>query len=265
MLERSGTIRTTITASEDGTHTFEVRKTIEGMEGRTAIVIELYPTLTAEKIYSMDISTMHLVNHMQEIGWKEVRILNLFSKVCDRKPLASNLIFDSKNLVYFEELLETEETADYDIVIAWGSTLDNNKVAKEMKIEFLKLLKEKGLEGQVKQFSVDDLQTRQQGCPHPLFLGLRHARETWHLENFPLERILSGLENGQDTDREKQAPGQEQGGSPAEEKEAGQDEKEEEIPPDGAENEPTGQTEAKKKRGRKPGRKNHGKNEESEE
>lgn len=194
MTEETGTIKTIVAASEDGKHTFEIQKILEGVKGKSAIVIELYPTLKASNIYRTDLSMMHLTNHLQELGWNRVRILNLFSEVFDGKPLASRLKFDVENLAFFEDILEGEDMAGYDIVIAWGTTLENHKEAKEMKLEFLKILEQKGLEGQVRQLAVDTLETAKQICPHPLFLGLRHARERWRLEKFPLQKVLKELE-----------------------------------------------------------------------
>lgn len=193
MTEEMNSITTTITASEDGKHTFEIQKVLEDAEGKTAVIIELYPTLTAKDINKMDISTLHLMNHVEELGWKEVKIINLFSTVFDRKPLAAKLQFDLENLTYFEDMLDALDSRVFDFVIAWGTTLENNKAAKEMKRQFLALLEQRGLEKQVMQFSVDSLETQKQLSPHPLYLGLRHAKETWKLVPFPLQSILKEL------------------------------------------------------------------------
>ena len=194
MLEENSTVTTRITASEDTKRTFEVQKVWEDAEGRSAIVIELYPTLHISEGNRMDLSMMHLLNHVEELGWKDVRILNLFSTVFDRKPLAKQLKMDEENLAYFQKVLEQPDIKESDIVVAWGTTLENNQNAREMKKKFLSLLVQKGLGGQVKQFSVDTLETLQQISPHPLYLGLRHAREEWKLENFPLSKVLKELE-----------------------------------------------------------------------
>lgn len=194
MTKANSVVKTQITASEDGAHTYEVQKIFEGMEGKTAIVIELYPTLKYSDINRLDLSAMHLLNHAGETGWNRVRIVNLFSTVFERKPLARQLQFDTENLEYFEKMLGAEDCKDCDIVVAWGTTLDNHKAAREMKSAFLQLLEQKGLAEQVKQFAVKTLETNEQISPHPLFLGLRHAREVWSVEKFPLRKVLQELE-----------------------------------------------------------------------
>ena len=75
----------TAVGSDDGTHTYEIQRKWRE-KGKNSLVVELYPTLTASRCGSMDVSTMHLINHVQELGWGEVRIVNLYSKVFSEKP-----------------------------------------------------------------------------------------------------------------------------------------------------------------------------------
>lgn len=105
--------------SDDGINTYEIRRKW-AEKGKKALVIELYPTLTADQCGNMDVSTMHLMNHVQELGWGEVRIVNLYSKVFSEKPTVSQLSEDDNNLSYIEEILEEQDIGGYDIVIAWG-------------------------------------------------------------------------------------------------------------------------------------------------
>ena len=57
------------------------------------------------------------------------------------------------------------------------------------------MLKEKGLEEQVMHIITDSLDTNGQTGAHPLYLGLRHAKETWQLQPYPLEKVLDELKN----------------------------------------------------------------------
>lgn len=107
----------TAVGSDDGTHTYEIQRKWEE-KGKKSLVVELYPTLTASKCGSMDVSTMHLMNHVQELGWGEVRIVNLYSKVFSEKPKVNELEEDSSNLSYIEEILEEPDIGEYDIIIA---------------------------------------------------------------------------------------------------------------------------------------------------
>lgn len=96
MIKKQSSMETTVVASDDGKHTFEIlRKWDESR--RTGIVIELYPTISAEKACEMDLSTMHLMNHVRDFDWGAVRIVNLYSAVFTGKPTASMLRQDMEN------------------------------------------------------------------------------------------------------------------------------------------------------------------------
>lgn len=177
--------------SDDGRSTYEIhRKWAE--KGKKALVIELYPTLTADKCGSMDVSTMHLMNHVQELGWSEVRIVNLYSRVFSEKPTVSRLSADDNNLSYIEEILEEKDIGGYDIVIAWGNTLISHRQTIQAKTDLLNMIKEKGLAEQVKCIVTDNLKA---DGVHPLYLGLRHSKDIWSLQPFPLEKVLDELES----------------------------------------------------------------------
>lgn len=156
--------------------------------------MELYPTLTASKCGSMDVSTMHLMNHVQELGWGEVRIVNLYSKVFSEKPKVNELEEDSSNLSYIEEILEEPDIGEYDIIIAWGSTLTTHKPTIHAKADLLAMMKGKGLTKQVKCIATGSLKA--EGV-HPLYLGLRHSKDVWKLKPYPLEKALQDLKCGE--------------------------------------------------------------------
>lgn len=193
MRTESFAMETTIVTSEDGAHTFEIKRTWENGEKGKAIVTELYPTLDLEHKENFDLSTMHLINHVKELGWSEVRIINLFSKVFTYKPSSQRLAIDIENQAYIEEILEEAEIKEYDIVICWGSTLQQNKATQEMKKEILTMIESKGLAKQTKEITVDTFITSQGLSPHPLYLGLRHAKERWLLQEFDITAELKKL------------------------------------------------------------------------
>lgn len=177
--------------SDDGINTYEIRRKWAEKE-KKALVIELYPTLTADQCGNMDVSTMHLMNHVQELGWGEVRIVNLYSKVFSEKPTVSQLSEDDNNLSYIEEILEEQDIGGYDIVIAWGNTLISHRQTIQAKTDLLNMIKEKGLAEQVKCIVTDNLKA---DGVHPLYLGLRHSKDVWSLQPFPLEKVLDELES----------------------------------------------------------------------
>ena len=177
--------------SDDGINTYEIRRKW-AEKGKKALVIELYPTLTADQCGNMDVSTMHLMNHVQELGWGEVRIVNLYSKVFSEKPTVSQLSEDDNNLSYIEEILEEQDIGGYDIVIAWGNTLISHRQTIQAKTDLLTMIKDKGLAKQVKCIVTNNLKA---DGVHPLYLGLRYSKDIWSLQPFPLEKVLNELES----------------------------------------------------------------------
>lgn len=178
--------------TDDGRNTYEIHRKLGG-KGKKSLVIELYPTITADKCGRMDLSTMHLLNHAEELGWSEIRNVNLYSKVFAVKPTAGQLEEDTENISYIETILEEEDIREYDLIIAWGNTLLSHKNTINAKIDLLSMMKEKGLASQVRYIVTDSLDA----CGvHPLYLGLRYANDKWKLRKYPLEKVLQELENG---------------------------------------------------------------------
>lgn len=184
------TLVTEITGSDDGKKTYEIMRKWSD-KGKKAVVIELYPGIGTETIQKMDLSYMHLNNHLAELEVGEVHIVNLFSTVFDYKPLAKYLAEDTENIEYIQKLCLRKDI-DY-ILIAYGSTLGNHQVARMIKTRLLKFLMEKKLEKKVKHLVVEYLDTNQQIGTHPLYLGLRFSKEQWFIEDFPLKYAYEEL------------------------------------------------------------------------
>lgn len=90
-----------------GNHTYEIKKTIDGFKGDKAILIGLHPTVDGDNITKIDSTQLHLINHMKELGLNEVRIMNLYSEVFDRKPTTSQLTYDKENFEYITQAVNT--------------------------------------------------------------------------------------------------------------------------------------------------------------
>lgn len=182
-----------VTGSDDGENTYEVRRKW-GDKGKKALVVELYPTISTEKCGNLDLSAMHLLNHTRELDWEDIHIVNLYSKVFDSKPLASQLKDDIENLSYIEEILESEDIREYDIVIAWGNSLSTHISTVKAKIDLLNMLKDKGMQEQVKCIVTDNLSVMECYGVHPLYLGLRYSKDEWKLVEYPVDAELEKLE-----------------------------------------------------------------------
>lgn len=181
-------------ASDDGKNTYEVKRTW-GNEGRKGLVLELYPSLSVEHCGELDLSTMHLMNHVKDFGWCSVRIINLYSQVFSGKPLSSQLETDIKNLAYIEDIFEEKEIGDYDIVIATGSSLNSHVKTVEVKLDILHMLLDKKLDKQVKCIIPEYVEATATPGTHPLFLGLHHAKELWSLETYAIPDAIQELES----------------------------------------------------------------------
>lgn len=208
MITKEITMQTIVTGTEDGKETFEIRRRWKD-GGKKALVIELYPTIVVDFPMLQDVSTMHLLNHAEELGWGEVQIVNLYPYVFARKPTVAQLSESHENLEYIRDILTGADIEEYDIVIAWGSSLATHATTNYIKKKILKILQEHGLEMQTKHIVTDNMDTKKQLGTHPLFLGLRYSGELWRLENYPLKTILEQetaekkVEKIEDTEKKK--------------------------------------------------------------
>lgn len=121
-----------------GNHTYEIKKTIDGFKGDKAILIGLYPTVDGDNITKIDSTQLHLINHMKELGLNEVRIMNLYSEVFDRKPTTSQLTYDKENFEYITQAVNT--LGEYKLIIAYGSSHSSNKTTNTLKKNLLEAI-----------------------------------------------------------------------------------------------------------------------------
>lgn len=84
-------IETALVSSDDGLHTYEIVKKIADLSGECGYIISLYPTRNAENITASDNTLNHIIAHMHELGFNELHMLNLFSKVVSGKMSAKGL------------------------------------------------------------------------------------------------------------------------------------------------------------------------------
>lgn len=194
MIREKYYLETELVASEDGQNTYEIKRTW-GSEGRKGIVLELYPTLSVDRCGELDLSTMHLMNHVKDFGWCSVRIINLYSKVFASKPLTSQLEADETNIAYIEDILESSDIGEYDIVIATGSSLSTHTRTVEAKLDILHMLQEHHLDEQVKCIIPELVEEKVSQGTHPLFLGLHHAKEKWSLATYSIPEAIAELES----------------------------------------------------------------------
>ena len=192
MKKQEYTISTQIIGTEDGKLTYEVRKTISIEEGKRAVLIALYPTVSLLSPYTMDNSTLFLLNRAQELGYNDFRIVNIYSKVCKGKVSSKQLFRDDDNIAYLEKVFVEEQNNNTDILIAWGTSFKLNETSKNIKIEVLQMLKKIIKEKNIKQLTADDLDTESLLTPHVLWLGL-HCKDTWYTKSVSIDQLLLSL------------------------------------------------------------------------
>lgn len=192
MIKETFRIDTVLIGSDDGLQTYEIMRTWDSTK-KKAIIIELYPTISSSNINTLDLSIMHLLNHIKQLNLGCIRVMNLYSTVYSEKPSASSLHEDLENIAYITDVLDEPDIADYEIIIAWGSSLSNHTATINTKIHILETLQEKGLEKNVTQLYTEFLDTNTTiGC-HPLYLGLHFSRDTWSTISYPLQSELASL------------------------------------------------------------------------
>lgn len=192
MIKEQFTIETTVIGSDDALHTYEIHRTWD-VSKRKAIIIELYPTISVTSPDTLDLSTLHLLNHMKDLDIGSIRILNLYSKVQSGKPSATALKEDIDNLAYISDILEEPDISDYMIILAWGSSLTKHIATINTKMHILTALKEKGLSQNVVQLFTEYLDTTTISGVHPLYMGLHFSKELWSVIPYPIEEELSIL------------------------------------------------------------------------
>ena len=190
MGEYSYTMTTSIVGTDDGRETYEIRRTFD-VEGKSAVLIALYPTVSLLNPIKMDSSTMYLLNHMHELGYNDIRIVNLFSKVFERKPSLKQLRESQDNISHIESLLDKVKADSMDIIIAWGLSMKRNKLSNEIKLQILEMIRDKGLEKYVKELTSVELE-QETLCPHMLWMGL-HCQDTWITRPVKIDTILEDM------------------------------------------------------------------------
>ena len=188
-------IETTILGSEDGLDTFDIRKTIN-TEGKSAIIIALYPTVSILDPYKTDSSTLYLVNKMHELYYNDIHIINLFSKVVSESGISvKKLSKNPENIEYIKSLMNNVKENKTDIIIAWGSSMKRNRMVIEIKKIILQVISENKLQNQLKQLSFldDNEEEVKMFCPHMLWVGLHGKNAIWTTKNVTIREIMEDL------------------------------------------------------------------------
>ena len=186
-------VETEIVCSEDNKHTYEVVKRYKDTVGERAYIVLLYPTRTAENIWSDDSTLNHLSSHMRELGLNEIRIINLFSKVVNNgKMSAKGLQVDEENLNYIDGLMQNKSFSDYKFIVAWGTSMATSYACQQSKAEVFRMFKTHSPKGKIYQLYTND-DNIAVDFAHPLFLGIRAKNKIWELQAVKIRQSMLKL------------------------------------------------------------------------
>ena len=185
-------VETEIVCSEDKKHTYEVVKRLKDIVGEKAYIVLLYPTRTADNIWSDDSTLNHLASHMKELGLNEIRILNLFSTVVNGKLSSKGLQVDENNLKYIDKLMQNEKFSDFKFIVAWGTSMASSYACQQSKAEVFNMFKKYKPKGQIYQLSTDD-DNISVDFAHPLYLGIRAKNSIWQVEEAKIKKNMLKL------------------------------------------------------------------------
>lgn len=187
-------IETALVSSDDNLHTYEIVKKIADLSGDCGYIISLYPTRNAENITASDNTLNHIIVHMQELGFNELHMLNLFSKVVSGKMSSKGLQVDTDNMKYIENVMKDKKFKNSKFIVAWGSSMFSSHACMSSKAEIFKMFMKYCPNNKLYQLTVVNRKLDCGIAPHPLFLGIRANNAIWGLQEFRVtDKMLDDL------------------------------------------------------------------------
>lgn len=183
-------VETELVCSEDGKNTYEIIKRLKDTDGDIGIIVMLFPTRNGENIDSDDNTINHLVSHMKDFNFKEIRIINLFSRVVNSRISSRGLQVDEDNMKFIEDvILADKDLSKHKFIVAWGNSMESSKAVNESKKKIIDMYLKKIPKGKVEQIVCPQRQIVS-GASHPLFLGIRAKTSKWSLMQFDTKENL---------------------------------------------------------------------------
>ena len=196
---------TRIVTSESGEETFRYTKELQGVDGKHAIFLMLYPTRNPENFHVQDSTAVHIENHLKELGLNSYTVVNLFSKVTQSRLSVKGLAVDNVNLEYIEkEVFSKTDVENTVVVIAWGNSHLTSKAVNLSKQKVLESWLALHPEEKLYQLTADGMDKDNYGV-HPLYMGIRYSNAIWKLSPYPVKKALEQFrkEEGNKTEDKK--------------------------------------------------------------
>lgn len=184
-------IETELICSDDCKNTYCITKRQNGVEGETGIVIMLFPTRNEKNLNADDSTINHLVAHMGDFGFSEIKIINLFSKVVSARPSSRGLTIDSENMNFIENsILSDKDLKARKFIVAWGNSMESSAAVTESKKQIIEAYLKRLPKGKIYQIVCPE-RGIVDGASHPLFLGIRAKTAKWRLMEYNPKPLFS--------------------------------------------------------------------------
>lgn len=164
---------------------------MQGVEGETGIIVMLFPTRNADNMNADDSTLNHIVAHLGDFGFNEVKIINLFSKVVNARISARGLEVDSENMKFIDDvILADKDLNKQKFIFAWGNSMETSKAVNDSKRQIIEMFLNKLPKGKIYQIVCPERDITDGAC-HPLFLGIRAKTSKWRLLEYNTDKILA--------------------------------------------------------------------------
>lgn len=177
-------VETELVCSDDGKNTYCITKRLNGVEGETGIIVMLFPTRNEKNLNADDSTINHIVAHMGDFGFSEIKIINLFSKVVSARPSSRGLVIDSDNMDFIEKSVFSDTNLkNQKFIVAWGNSMESSKAVTESKKQIIEAYLKRLTKGKIYQIVCPE-RGIVDGASHPLFLGIRAKTAKWRLMEY---------------------------------------------------------------------------------
>lgn len=184
-------IETELICSDDGKNTYCITKRLNGVEGETGIIVMLFPTRNEKNLNADDSTINHIVAHMGDFGFSEIKIINLFSKVVSARPSARGLTIDNENMNFIENsILSDKDLKNQKFIVAWGNSMESSAAVTESKKQIIEAYLKWLPKGKIYQIVCPE-RGIVDGAIHPLFLGIRARTTKWRLMEYNPKPLFS--------------------------------------------------------------------------
>lgn len=167
----------------------------------------LYPNLLRDFFYGLKETARGLIilpsSVHEQFGISCLRIVNLFSKICNARMSTRNLTVDTGNLEYIASIVGEKNSEEYLYIIAWGSSMSRCVAAIASKQKILGIIRKACPKVALLQISARDVEVGCQSAIHPLWLKIRNANSEWILEPYLMPKELQKTEK-ENAKKEKQ-------------------------------------------------------------